>query len=53
MTHEEATKIKTEYAKYDEAFRAAKKAQKFAKASEYKAKRDALYAKFIEACKVA
>jgi len=34
MTHEEATKIKTEYPKYDEAFRAAKNAQKFTNANE-------------------
>lgn len=52
MTQEQAIEIKKQYQANDDAFRAAKKRGDHKKASEYKAKRDALAAQFAEAVKV-
>lgn len=42
MTKEQADKLYQDYTKFDEAFRSAKKRSDFKKASEFKAKRDAI-----------
>jgi hypothetical protein len=52
MTQQEAQAIKNEYNRYDEAFRTAKKRGDHKKASEHKAKRDALAGKLDEAIQV-
>ena len=52
MNATEATEIKKQYTKYDDAFRSAKKNQDYRKASEMKAKRDILAAKLNEALAV-
>lgn len=51
MTIEQAQAIRQEYAKWDDAFRAAKKDKRvpYAKVAEYKSKRDALEANVNEA----
>ena len=53
MTAAEAQKIRQDYNRYDEEFRAAKKRGDHRKASEWKAKRDALASALQEAIKVA
>ena len=52
MTTQEAKTIKRQYSEYDEEFRAAKKRGDHRKASQWKAKRDALDSKLSEAHKV-
>ncbi len=52
MTRSEAQTIKSDYSKFDDAFRTAKSRGDHKKASEHKAKRDALAGKFNEALKV-
>lgn len=52
MTPAEAQQVKQDYNRYDEEFRAAKKRGDHHKASEWKARRDALAGKLQEAIKV-
>ena len=52
MTTDEAQKIKQDYNRYDEEFRSAKKRGDHRKASEWKAKRDALAGALQEAIRV-
>lgn len=52
MTPTEAQQIKQDYTRYDEEFRAAKKRGDHRKASEWKAKRDALASALQVAIKV-
>ena len=53
MTAEEAQRIKQDYNRYDEEFRAARKRGDHRKAGEWKAKRDALAGALQEAIKAA
>lgn len=49
MDRNEALKIKSDYTRYDDEFRAAKKRGDHKKASEWKSRRDALAGKLDEA----
>lgn len=52
MDKETALEIRNKYEEYDNEYRVAKKRGDYRKASEYKAKRDALAAQLAEAVKV-